>query len=288
MIAAAHEVPAYVEHFNRERPEIFYKFFPVEEWLPKLLSGESLRFSSRATFNDPFDCHPSLRLREDKEAISYFQSKLRGLPISPSQRLLRAIEGVRTVKADPRVISDHLKELLDEIGVLCLAEGWDHPLMWAHYARSHQGIAVGFHSRVEVFQLAQPVIYSKVLPTVRIPVDIGLQLFFDVFQNKAECWHYEREWRIVKPPLSILQQEEQYRELVCHTTVAEARSLSNQRGAGIYPFPKAAIADITLGMQISQHDAQSVIKALRQADLDIPIYKIAASDHYLLKRVLIK
>lgn len=289
MTDSAQEFPAYVDHFNKPRPPVFYKFFPVEPWLPELFAGRSLLFSSRTTFNDPFDCRPGFRLRGNKEAIAYFQSKLRVLKLSPAQRLLRAVEGVRTVNADPSVISDHLQNLLDNVGVLCLAENWDEPLMWSHYAKSHQGITVGFRSDVEIFQLAQPVIYSKVPPTVLIPVEETPQLFFDVFQNKDSRWQYENEWRIVKPPLNAEQRDQQYRELVCHTTVAEARILANQHGSAIYPFSKEAIASVTLGMKIRPEDQAAVVKMVRQANLDIPIYKVAPPfDEYLLKRAPIK
>lgn len=289
MTGSLQKFPAYLDHFNKARPPVFYKFFPVETWLPELLSGRSLLFSSRTTFNDPFDCRPNFRLRANKEAISFFQSKLRGLKLSPARRLIKAIEGVRTVNADPRAISDHLQNLLDNTGVLCLAEKWDEPLMWSHYAKSHQGITVGFHSDAEIFQLAQPVIYTDTLPQVLIPVDESPQLFFDVFQNKDSRWQYEEEWRIVKPYLDTLQRDEQYRDLVCHTTVAEAQSLADQRGPATYQFPKTAIASVTLGMKIAPEDEKAVIKMIHDADLRISIYKVAPpSDQYLLKRELIK
>lgn len=289
MTDSAQELPAYVDHFNKPPPPVFYKFFPFEPWLPELFAGRSLLFSSRTTFNDPFDCRPGFRLRGKKEAVFFFQSKLRGLKLSPSQRLLKAIEGVREVNANPRVIADHLQDQLDNIGVLCLAEDWDEPLMWSHYAKSRQGIAVGFHSDVDIFQLAHPVIYTDKLPQILIPEDEGPQLFFDVFQNKDSRWSYEKEWRIIKPPLNALQRDEQYRDLVCHTTVAHARSLADQRGPAIYPFPKEAIASVTLGMKIRPEDQSAVIKMIHEENLDIPIYKVAPPfDEYLLKRAPIK
>gem|GEM_PF-2062571 len=276
------------ESFGVQAPDIFYKFTPVGPWLLELFQGNSLLFSSRTSFNDPFDCRPAFRLRSEKEAIGFFQSKLQILNISPARRLLKAKEGVRLVSADANVIADHLRRLLDNIGVLCLTAKWNHPLMWSHYANSHKGIAVGFHNNIDVFRLAHPVTYTEKPPVVLIPVDETPQLYFDVFQNKAECWRYEDEWRVVKPTLNALQRDEQYRELLCHTTVTEAKSLADQRGPGTYPFPKTAIASVTLGMHLPSEDEIAVMKWIQKAELNIPVYKVAPpSSQYLLERTRI-
>jgi hypothetical protein len=272
---------------GKEPPEVFYKFFPIEPWLPDLLSGKSLLFSSRTSFNDPFDCRPVFSFRAGNEAVKFFQTALRRHGLSPAKSLIAAKQAIRKANANVDLMAEHTRQLLDNVGVLCLASTWDNALMWSHYAKFHKGISIGFHSDVDVFRIAQPVLYTDDLPTIFVPVNEDPNLFFDTFQKKASCWGYENEWRVVKPNLDERQQDEQFRSNVCFTSVAEARNLSDQRGPGIYSFAKSAIESITLGMRVSKEDERNVKQLVIEAGLKIPIYKIdPPSDTYLLKRTL--
>jgi hypothetical protein len=275
--------------FSRKpTPNIFYKFFPIESWLPEFLKGNSLLFSSRTSFNDPFDCRPIFKVRSQREAIKFFQTKLREHGFSAADSLLKAKEAVRRVGADSTLIAKHTEKLLDDMGVLCLATRWDNALMWSHYAKFHKGISVGFHSNIDVFRIAHPVLYTDELPKVLVPVNEDPSLYFDTFQKKASCWSYEEEWRVVKPRLNRAQKDAQFREHVCYTTVEEAKSLANQEGPGIYTFPNKAIESITLGMRISPEDEKMITELVVDIDLNIPIYKISPpSDTYLLERKMI-
>jgi hypothetical protein len=40
-----------------------------------------------------------------------------------------------------RLVTDHLH---NAIGVICFGAGWASPVMWAHYANKHVGVALGF------------------------------------------------------------------------------------------------------------------------------------------------
>jgi hypothetical protein len=271
-----------------DAPEIFYKFFPVEAWLAQFLEGKSLLFSSRTAFNDPFDCRPAFGLRSFNAAVQSFRTTFRNHGFSPAESLLKAKEVARRITVDSNIVARHTQELLDRMGVLCLSARWNSALMWSHYARFHTGIYVGFHSNIDVFRIAQPVFYTDELPIILLPLIEDPILFFDTFQRKAPCWDYEEEWRIIKPPLNEAQRDEQYREQVCHTTVEEAKSLADQRGPGIYSFPKKAIASVTLGMNISADDENTVKKLVRDAGLKIFIYKVLPpSKSYTLERKMI-
>jgi len=91
-------------------------------------------------------------------------------------------------------------------GVFSLAEKWDCPLMWSHYAHNHEGLCLEYsthdHAARNLLQvrydasraIALSALFDwkvKNLPGARQKV---LEL---AFLSKAEAWSYEREWRIL-------------------------------------------------------------------------------------------
>jgi hypothetical protein len=45
---------------------------------------------------------------------------------------------------------EKMKAQLDKTSaIICFSENWQNPLMWAHYADSHRGIALGFDIKDE-------------------------------------------------------------------------------------------------------------------------------------------
>lgn len=269
------------------RPPVFYKYLPVESWLPNLLNGTSLLFSSRLSFNDPFDCRPAIKMNTEKRGRDFFKDQLKKTKLPPSKRLTLINTIMRRSKIDDNLDIEQTQENLDNVGVLCLAESWDNALMWSHYAKIHKGIAVGFHSNKSLFWVARPIEYTDELPIIFVPTTASEELFNQTFLKKAKCWAYESEWRIVKPPFTEEMREKQFFEFIPHMSVADARRLADQRGAGIYDFCKTAVESVTLGMRISDDDAAAVVSAIASAGLNIPIYKVLPpSTTYSLSRTL--
>jgi hypothetical protein len=274
---------------QKERPPVFYKYFPVEPWLPNLFIGNSLLFSSRTTFNDPFDCRPVFRVRQDKKTLNFYHKGLRNNGLSPAKSFLKAKEVMRRVAADNTLSASHTHAMLDNTGILCLSTNWDNPLMWSHYAKFHKGICVGFHSDKEIFRFSQTVLYTNEPPIIFCPVQAGPELFAKTFLMKAKCWEYEDEWRIIKPNLGEAARERQLRDYSWRTNIDDARRLADQRGPGIYEFSNASIESVTLGMNISEDDTKKVTLALTEANLGIPVYKVhPPSTTYFLSRELVK
>lgn len=100
-------------------------------------------------------------------------------------------------KAERIALREMRRHLSVKNGVLCMSESWDSPLMWAHYADSHKGMALGF----EVPQAAfYKVNYTKTRPKL---ADLGMSALDDLTpedikrltRTKAHGWSYEREHR---------------------------------------------------------------------------------------------
>lgn len=272
------------------RPAVLYKYYPVESWLPKLITGESLLFSTRVSFNDPFDCRPAFQFVPGKAGINLFKNKLATQGLSPAKSYMQAKQMERKLIYNENLVPERTDGRLDSIGVLCLTTKWDNALMWSHYARYHKGICIGFHRHIDIFKAALRVVYSDDLPVIPVPIeDRGYDgMFAKVFLTKSRCWSYEDEWRIIKDNFSDEHRDRQFRDLSPYCSVEDARMYSNQRGAGIYTFSNSAIESITLGMRISEADEHMVREAVKMTGIDIPIFKIAQpSKTYILSRELI-
>jgi hypothetical protein len=139
-------------------PPILYKYLDVASWLPLLVSGQSLKFTSRKDFNDPFECRPAYTINKGPAGSAYLRNSFKRLSgLSPAKRLL-AQQRARHQTKVPKIFSDPASErLLDEVGVLCLSSDWNNMLLWSHYSSMHTGICVGFRSDMDVFRLAFPV-----------------------------------------------------------------------------------------------------------------------------------
>ena len=52
--------------------------------------------------------------------------------------------GLKLNQNDRKKLSKWKNNLGNQIGLICMSEVWDHPLLWGHYANKHQGLCLGF------------------------------------------------------------------------------------------------------------------------------------------------
>jgi hypothetical protein len=217
----------------------FYKYQSVGA-ATACLTNQTMRWSTPATFNDPFDIQFDLASNVNEAEVlelaldklwsiyagrttpapaSQLGNLIAGLGRAPSpmdrttfdKEFARALlEGMKNGNA---LVPQALKEsrgLLADSKVLCLTESPESPLMWAHYADSHRGVALRIRSvpgRGSPYQLAQPMRYMNQIPRLfdeETMSDIisGLKMI-DVNEilnkqiyTKSSDWAYEREWRV--------------------------------------------------------------------------------------------
>lgn len=84
-------------------------------------------------------------------------------------------------------------------GIICFSDNWRSPLMWAHYADSHKGLALGFDVPREY---AIPVVYRKERTPFRyheLSSDERLKLIESSVATKFSHWEYESEYRMIVP-----------------------------------------------------------------------------------------
>jgi len=142
---------------------ILYKYLDADGGL-KSLDSETIWLARPNSFNDPFDVLPH-------------------------------IDSADHVKGN-----DDLKINTSDIVVLCLADRVDSPLMWAHYARSHSGLLIGFDRKGRIiedgliFRRFGAVSYSRYRPSRPSFDDLSDE---ELYFRKSSEWAYEREWRLV-------------------------------------------------------------------------------------------
>lgn len=188
------------------RPEvtILYKYCPVTEYSLDSLRTGAFWFATPRSFNDPFDC--AITIAEDalQESIEHV---LRRITANP--RVANSIPPERW-QADERdaqafaKFRHSLSIVLNDAGVLCLAEACDDLLMWGHYGNSHRGICIGFQRDPSTVlgKAAQPVKYRSDYPRLSFAdfdPAINPHSLDWLWLTKAAAWSYEREWRVLMP-----------------------------------------------------------------------------------------
>jgi hypothetical protein len=94
-----------------------------------------------------------------------------------------------------KLIRDHF---LNTTGVLCFGASWASPVMWAHYADKHFGVALGFDvpdellTKIEYTDRKISASFGPHLPKY----GLSEQLLNKIRMTKATDWSYEREYRV--------------------------------------------------------------------------------------------
>jgi len=139
-----------------------YKFYPAK-WAHEALSKRRIKISPIDELNDPFE-YLSLDMRE-KEVRRWVT---------------------------------HLREIAsDGTGIISFSRNWVQPLLWAHYADSHRGVALGFDVPDHLV-LRMEYIVNR----IRIPSDLEqfakekYDLVGRMLRSKHAEWAYEDEVRL--------------------------------------------------------------------------------------------
>jgi hypothetical protein len=184
---------------------VFMRFFKyvTANVARTILENSTLRWSSPAMFNDPFDTQFDLHLEFDEATIVdlvvdelwkiYSQQKI----LEPAnkigqafQSLLASVRGglsreefsrrhesqlrgaiigmIANAKTlIPGILHPTQRSLLRDAKLLCLSEVHDNILMWSHYTQDHRGAVFEFdydEQKNSPFKMAERVTYLKTMP----------------------------------------------------------------------------------------------------------------------------
>ena len=199
--------------------KVFYKYRPANDFTIALLEKQEMKFSFAEEYNDPFDS--KLIMNVDSSTDSILQ-RLERTPIPEKKKQI-----IRNRIKGGEVTNEEYMRLAYEVGKrtimsTCFAGDPENLLLWSHYADSHKGICIGIRDcsstdisamkfNVEGFctENEEP-LSSGLFPVYKVnysdsgivewkPFEGDIQTFIDVHRNKAKCWEYEEEYRLIVP-----------------------------------------------------------------------------------------
>jgi len=249
-----------------------FKYFPPEGGL-QALKDRRIQVTPPKYFNDPFEFSPVIKCKdpvafarkkfaEITASSDYFdrhRSEFAGIANFNAFRkavqrrkseLLRKFEA-GTIETDRNTQNEVLNLLSESFGVVCFAGDVLHPLMWAHYTESHQGMAIEFDADNPLFSgpAFLQIEYSDERVTYDasdIPDRAGVESFA---RRKSSSWAYEKESRLVLRLFDMVR--------------------ANMPNGTRYflPIPPELILSVTLGLRSSEALQQEVQNILEVTEL---------------------
>jgi len=170
--------------------------------LEQMLLNNELFAATSDTFNDPFDAQADYRIKQQGDALRelvYRYLRSQGASDHIARRVVADASLDDSVALAASIKANH-QQLLQQLGVCCLAETATDPLLWAHYAQNHRGIAVQYRPSLDPMSLQpHPVHYNATYPIIENFFDREKRDIFSPLLRKSPSWAYEREWRIFRP-----------------------------------------------------------------------------------------
>ena len=176
-------------------PPKLYKYYSAAG-IAHVISDNTMRRTVPCEENDPFEALASgWDLVAVKESYPEFQ---------PEQTQI--LDGFFDVNGAQKKVS-HI------VSFVSFTEDEKNVLMWSHYAENHIGVCLEFDTRyIQRIDCLRKVDYAK--PDEdrnRFPLPHGNQKENDPeYQERAKAflakkgheWHYEKEWRLIVPPMA--------------------------------------------------------------------------------------
>ena len=154
---------------------ILYKYMSLER--KNFWTDYKLRFTQPSAFNDPFECLPSYSF----------------IP----EQLMPKHAGFGELAALFYGLEKDSSQFNDDTAIFCMSQVWDSVLMWAHYADSHKGFAVGFDMSHPFFDFEKPYGTRKVRYCKSRPKSTEINIMDEMYY-KLDVWSYEQEWRLCR------------------------------------------------------------------------------------------
>lgn len=256
-----------------------YKFYALTEekqWsrFERLLHYGEIYLAKPSDFNDPFDCapyfHPSAVLDPKNVLKLHNNAGIRqGHSRAERRRRARKFMSLSTEVKVEKYRAIGLRHV-QNVGIFCMSEKRNHPLMWSHYADRHTGICVQFSSSKGPFQLASKVLYSDQFPTYDLRGN-NIEQYARIFLTKAAFWSYESEYRLIamkidsEKRMDLLKGFESDHDLMSFA----ARTATH----GIHKISSTLIESITFGCACSDSTIERVIDAAHRHGLHVPFYR---------------
>jgi hypothetical protein len=204
-------------------PHKLYKYKAFDTFSIRLLTQSELYYANPRHFNDPLDCAPTIindvDLTSLEELFYHFFTEAGLDKMEEAKSKIGDFCYQSTKYGDYKTdaaaekyikysINNEIKRILDaemgKNGVLSLAEKWNNPLMWSHYADEHRGLCIEYDTERLPHETLNAVNYRsprsiKVSDLIKWKVnessEAARRVHDTYFFAKSPEWRYEKEWR---------------------------------------------------------------------------------------------
>jgi hypothetical protein len=216
-------------------PPVLFRYRRPTQWTLDEISKRQIYAAKPSELNDPFEYIAPVFWNVElmrREFIEEFAPK-RGISPADAAKEFESFHQSGKIK-----LLQGIRQLKDFSGVICLSAIPNSIRMWSYYAQAHEGICIGFDTKLRPFNMALEAKYQN----PDIPLDIiaatkndPTEIAAHISLRKAEEWKFEGEYRI---PISIAD---------------------NPR---LIPFQPSAITDIRFGARIKNEFKDKLQEAI--------------------------
>lgn len=291
-----------------------YKYM---EFKPDFFDKLLLRATPRRSLNDPFEARLTSDLFENIAHTVDVERSIKELN-------LRGFNGItiedffeyERSRADSGQTDSLGLPFYDTTGVVSLTETNDNLLMWAHYAKEHQGMVVEFDHKHDFFTKDHQKNGEEIIGHInrvlyRKDRITKLDHFYGIFLEKSDEWIYEKEHRLLlslhDADVRIIKNDdvEEFKKTKKNEDISykyfnkDFKEITGYNSAGknpamdkvvfLFKVPPTAIKSIALGVKLTPEQKQLIedkIKAepalqhikLTYAEVDRRHYRINITD----------
>ncbi len=247
----------------KKSPDIIYKYRTWKNpFHKKALTDNEIYFALPNEFNDSFDCNITVdysKLDNNDKIFEYATkivvdaSKKNKMPKKKMiAEIYRVAEIINSEKDSLQKDNDKfiLKKINEHIGVFSASILCDNFLLWSHYADSHRGYCIGYDVKQIKDSIGNSnggyVHYNDNYPKISPLNEVDLLTSWLQVNYKAQCWEYEKEFRISK--LYKQRRDQQNRVSV---------------------IPNECIKEIILGAYIDKKNRQEIIEISQEKCIEV-------------------
>jgi hypothetical protein len=156
--------------------------------IKNLICDNKIRFTQFTALNDPFESSVLMQFLEPATNEEYEKQS----PTTAS--IMRDLDKQST---QGRMMAEFFSS---KYGILSLSRNVNNMLMWAHYAQSHTGFAIGFDEKHEFFKDSGDNDFEPALKMVIYSKNRAVQTDDEefIFCHNSIDWAYEEEKRLFK------------------------------------------------------------------------------------------
>lgn len=230
--------------------------------LEDILLHKKIYYSKPSFFNDPFELE-GVRIRlsaKEKEEITNIvvltkrAQCLPGESRAEASRLVRENADEDFAKLEKASDSDK-NSLLHRCGYISLSATNREKLLWAHYADAHYGICLRLNYEEDSFFAGNGIggiiriAYDDEILEKEVETGASNEAYFIQASRKAECWAYEKEYRVYRLP-STRKADDAY---------------------GNHDFNSTLVDGVYFGLRTDEKDKEKVKRIVARASHEISL-----------------